>query len=505
MTVRIDDPTDDPKLPSYRHPTLRDLEPDLKVAADCWDALRGTISDYLPREPAEPDDAYRARIGRAVYQPKYRLAVEGFTGVLTRFQENEPPETWEAFSDDIDLEGNDVRAFWAAADALALRDGGCLITVEMPPGEEPTRALEIASGRRPYLTLHQRSHVLNWRLATVGGVEVPQQVTVLELAEVEDGDYGVKTEARYRIHGPGVWRVVRIKRTRNGAALVEELESGTYLDAQRNPLPFPPVIWYSAEMVGFGKGGLPLRQLALMSIEHLQKRSDLAEKTHRCAMPVPVRTGVAPDAPGARPKPLVLGPNSVVDLPPGATFAFQEPSASSLAEQRTQIAELEEAMREATVSFLQGGSTKTALQAGLEATQTQASIQNLARQKNSAIQRAMAIWALFTGDVLPEGAGIVMSPTIYDRPLESPDVTTLSTMEANQQISRRSFLEEMIKGGRLSVVSSADQELERLQEEAQAMADQVDEDAPPVPEGDELADEGIDLPGSDGITDQLAA
>ena len=504
MAVRIDDPTDDPKLPSYRHPVLREIDADLKVAGDCWDALRGAIASYLPKEPGEPDDAYKARTGRAVYRPVYRQAIEGFTGVLTRYQLADPPETWEQFADDIDLEGNDHRAFWAVADALALRDGGCLITVEMPPGEAATRAEELAQGRRPYLTLHQRSHVLNWRLATVNGVEVPQQATVLELAEVDDEAYGVKTQARYRIHGPGVWRLVTIDRASNGEAVVRELEQGTYLDAARNPLPFPPLIWYSAEMVGFGKGHLPLRQLALMSIEHLQKRSDLAEKTHKCAMPVPVRTGVAPDAPGSRAKPLVLGPNTVVDLPPGGTFRFEEPSASSLAEQRTQITELEEAMRQATISFLQGSSAKTATQAGLEATQAQASIANLARQKNSAMQRAMAIWALFTGDRLEEGAGIVMSPTIYDRPLEAADVAQLAAMDANTQISRRSFVEELIKGGRLTTVSSAEEELERLAEESRQLQQDTEEQAPPVPGGEDLAEEDIDLPGSDQVTAQLA-
>lgn len=505
MAVRIDDPIDDPRLPSYRHPLLRGLQADLKLAGDCWEDLRGTIGDYLPKEPAEPDDAYKARISRTVYRPAFRHAIEGYTGVLTRYQLTNPPQTWEQFADDIDLEGNSEKAFWAAADALALRDGGCLIVVDMPPGEATNRAQELAEGRRPYLAVHQRGHVINWRTTTIEGVEVPTQVTVLELAEVEDGDYGVRTETRYRIHGPGWWRLLTIERASNGEAIVRTLEEGDYLDAARNPLPFPPVVWYTPEMVGFGRGALPLRQLALMSIEHLQKRSDLAEKTHRCAMPVPVRTGEPPAAPGSRSKPLVLGPNTVVDLPPGGTFAWQEPSASSLAEQRTQIAELEEAMRQMTVNFLQGGSAKTATQAGLEATQTQASIQNLARQKNSAMQRAMAIWSLFTGDRLMEGAGISMSPTIYDRPLEAADLGQLASMDANGQISRRSFIEEMLKAGRLSVVTSADEELERMKQEAEELERRTQEQAPPEPDGADLADEEmLDLPGSDQVTAQAA-
>lgn len=505
MAVRITDPTDDPKLPSFRHPVLREIDPDLKVAHDCWEMLRGDlIRDYLPKEEAEPTEAYKGRIGRAAYQPRYRQAIEGFTGVLTRFQLNNPPISWEDYADDIDLEGNSVEAFWAAADALALRDGACLITVEMPPGSEASRAEELASGRRPYLTLHQRSNVINWRMTNVDGVEVPQRVTVLELAEVDDGDYGVKTEVRYRVHEAGGWRLLKIEQSPKGLASVVELESGEYLDSDQQPLPFPPVCWYSVELAGFGKGGLPLRQLALMSIEHLQKRSDLTEKTHRCAMPVPVRTGVVPDAPGARSKSVVLGPNTIVDLPPGGTFAWEEPSASSLAEQRSQLAELEEQMRDATVQFVQGSSAKTATQAGLEATQTQASMKNIARQKNNAIQRCMALWSLFTGDDLLQDAGIMMSPTIYDRPLDAADVTQLSTMEAAGQLSRQSFLEEMIKGGRLTVVTSAEQELERQREEMRRLDKEVEEEEPPAPSGEELAMEGEDevplLPGEDEIT-----
>lgn len=500
LVVRISDPQDDPKLPSYRHPTLRELEKDLKLAGDCWEDLRGDlIRDYLPKEPAEPTDAYEARLGRTAYRPMFRQAVEGFAGVMTRYQLNNPPETWGNLADDIDLEGNSEKAFWAAADALALRDGGCLITIDMPPGQATNRAQELAEGRRPYLALHPRSHVINWRLTSVNGVEVPQFVVVIELEEVADGDYGVKIETRYRIHGAGAWRLVTIDRSKNGEAIVREIERGEYLDSKRRPLPFPPVVWYGADMAGFGKGRLPLRQLALMSIEHLQKRSDLTEKTHKCAMPVPVRTGVAPDAPGSKAKPLVLGPNTVLDLPPGGEFSWAEPAASSLAEQRTQIAELEAAMRDFTINFMQGTSAKTATQAGLEATQTQASIQNLARQKNSAMQRAMAIWSLFTGDRLEQDAGITMSPTIYDRPLESADVAQLATMQSNSQMSLRSFLEEMIKGGRLTTVTSVDDELERIVEEADAMDVQMEAGAPPVPDGADLA-EDVALPGSDQIT-----
>ena len=52
-------------------------------------------------------------------------------------------------------------------------------------------------------------------------------------------------------------------------------------------------------------------------------RSDLHELIHKCAMPVPVRTG-AKTGPDGQPLPLILGPNTAVDLDTeGGEFGLQ--------------------------------------------------------------------------------------------------------------------------------------------------------------------------------------
>ena len=86
MEFKTGHPEADPKLPSYVHPTLKDLRDDIQRAWDCWQYLRSAKASYLPKEPEEPNEAYQARLDRAVYCGFFRDSIESFTGILSRFQ-----------------------------------------------------------------------------------------------------------------------------------------------------------------------------------------------------------------------------------------------------------------------------------------------------------------------------------------------------------------------------------------------------------------------------------
>jgi hypothetical protein len=475
--VQLDHPSDDARLPSYKHPTLRELEEDLQRSYDCFHMLRGVKQKYLPQEPKEPDDAYKARLNRSVFADFLRGSIVAFAGVLSKFTLRDAPESFEAVINNVDLEGNSFAAFMQRADALMLRDGGTLLCVDMPSGKAQNRAEEIALGRRPYLLMRPRTKVLNWRVSVDNGVETLEQVCALELVDEPDGDFGVKTVPRYRVITREGWTVYRIERNASNDLVAVIDSEGTYEAADGGPLPMPPVVWYPADEAGFGQGELPLRQVQEHSIEHFQQRSDLREKTHRLAMPVPVRIGATPPAPGESRRPLVIGPNSVVDLEPGGSFTFAEPSASSLAEQRAQINEVEKLISRQTLGFLYGdpGATKTAMQAGLEGAQTEATISSIAERKASVVQSIMAIWCAFTGENLPEDAGISMSPSLFERPLEAVDIDQLQKLTGGAVLmSQQSAIEELQRRGRLTVTTSVEDEMERIRQEMPEPADPID-------------------------------
>jgi len=475
--VHLDHPIDDPSLPSYRHPVLRELSDDLERAFDAYHMLRGVKAKYLPQEVSEPSDAYKSRLDCSVFADFFRGSIVAFAGVLSKFSLRNPPESMEEAADNIDMEGHSIKAFMQRADELMLRDGGTLICIDMPSGKAQNRAEEIITGRRPYLLIRPRAKVLNWFVTMDNGIETVEQIGVLEIEEERDGLFGVKMVPRYRLMTREGWTLYRIERNASNELVANIDSEGTYETPNGQPLPEVPAVWYPSDDSGFGQGDMPLRQVVEHAIEHFQQRSDLRNKTRRCAMPVPVRIGATPPAPGERRKPLVIGPNSVVDLDPGGSFTFVEPSASSLAEQRAQITEVEKLISRQTLGFLYGdpGATKTATQAGMEGAQTESTIQAIAERKASAMQSVMRIWCHFTGETLDDDAGISMAASLFERPMEAQDVAQLQQLTGGDKlISRQSAIEELQRRGKLTVTSSPEEELERIREEQPSAADDVD-------------------------------
>lgn len=463
-------PTTDPQLPSFQHPVLREHLEDLTRAYDAWYCLKGdgVKRKYLPKEPAEPSEAYEGRLERAVFSDFFRAGLEAFAGVLSRSELKDPPPTFEKNRDNIDLEGNSLEAFWLRVDPLCLRDGGVPILVEMPAGRSTDGASEAAAKRRPYLVSRTRSTCLNWRTTIVNSVEVVTRCTFLEWVEVDDGEFGVKEEERYRVIEPGQWTLYKLDKRPDGSMEVQEVDSGEYLDARQQPLTICPVVWYSAEKAGFGRGAPPLRQVAEHNIEHFQMRSDLKEKTHKCAMPVAVRKGATPPSPGQPVTPLVIGPNTVIDVDKDGDFSFAEPSATSLAEQRSQIEAVEELIDRQLMGFLSGESkiTKTATQSQLEGGRTQVSIKAMGERKKSVMQSIFAIWCLFTGEELAVGAGLTMDENAFAPPVDAQRADALQRLAGGVElISQESAVEELIKGGFNRSSTSVADEMQRIQRE----------------------------------------
>jgi hypothetical protein len=470
--VKSEHPGTDPRLPSFQHPILREYAADLQRAYDAWYCLKGeeTKKKYLPKEPAEPDGAYTGRLGRAVFSDFFKAGIEAFAGVLSRSTPKDLPPTFENALDNIDLEGNSLDAFWMTADALSLRDGGVPILVEMPDGQPTDGASEAALKRRPYLVNRTRSTCLNWRTEIVDSVEVVTRCTFLEWAEVDDpdGDFGVKYEERYRVIEPGKWTLYKLAKRADGSLSLEVVDEGQYLDAKQQPLTICPVVWYPAEKAGFGKGGLPLRQVVEHCIEHYQMRSDLKEKTHKCAMPVPVRKGALASMPGQAVTPLVIGPNTAIDVDKDGDFSFAEPSATSLAEQRAQIKEVEELINQQLLGFLSGDSkqTKTATQAQLEGGRVQVSIRAMGERKRSVMQSILAIWCLYTGEELAVGAGLTMDENAFAEPLNAQGAEALQRLAGGVElISQESAVEALQTGGFNRATTSVEDEMERIRRE----------------------------------------
>lgn len=421
--------TKDKSLPSFLHPLYLDVWDDLVLVGDCWSELKNSKSKYLPKEESEPDRAYNNRLRRSPFDSRFAPAIKGHAGLLSDFVlTNDAPQSVVDYQKNIDQQGNSLEVFFTNVDEMVLRDGGCGVLVEFPPqptDEEGNSLIKSAAdeqsfGLRPYLVAIDRRDILNWDVTFKQGRPVINRVVIRENRLVPDGDFGVEQKSFYRVLKPGSFEVWELKRQQDGKWDKILIEKGT------TNLDRVPLVWYSISESKLFQAQPPFLNLARLNIEHLQKRSSLNEVLHKCNLPVPVRKGLitrggSPDKPVPK---LVIGPNSVVDIPIDGDFGFAEPTGSAIASTQSDIEKLEAAMDRVALAFLGGGEAqKTATEVMLDTAQAQATLKGLAARKRSAVEQIFDLWVAYTGE--SEGGSIEVNEKILQLPPNPQEVQVI--------------------------------------------------------------------------------
>lgn len=466
--MQVEHPTNDPSLVSYHRPELLNLLPGLELALDCWFLLdtdgRGSAKKkYLAKEQAEPTSAYKSRLDRSTYAPIYRDSIKAYAGLLNRFQLVDVPPSMSASQTNVDLQGSNIQSFWNRCDEYAIRDGGVFIMVDMMPETDQSSNFldQQRDGRHPYVVVVERKDVINWVVEYRQGREYIHHATIRQIKSVPNpSGFGVKIEPIYYVLRPNLVEEYRMERTDNRWKQI-------LVKRYQTTLPIVPIVWYGAATSRFAQGDLPLNGLAELSIQHYQSRSDLTELLHKCAMPVPVRKG-APMGADGRPAPLIIGPNSAVDLPgEGGDFSFAEPSGRSLERHQTEIAHIEELMDRSGLNFLYGANIKTATEASLRASQVASQVAAIVRNKISAFNTVMKVWAAYAGelDTLNQESGIAINDSLINRPLDPSGIAQLVNLRNANILSTETVLSELQRGGVLDPDLILQEEISRVSKE----------------------------------------
>ena len=459
-------------LPWPLHPTLAALLPRLQLVQDCWQLLAGRREHYLPRGEREPESAYRRRVEAALPSGFFRDALRTFAGMLASSHWRELPATLPAVISDVDGCGTDLGVFLEAADLLVLRDGAALVGV-IPPvhlwPSEGDRQQALRNGDRlslPRLLLLERGDVLHWQLP--GNHALPEAITwrercpnVFTPSNLLSTPIGVKQPAPPPEPPPHPFQYLTASLVADGPGgagmgltsetLVADPQAPSGWRTQRihqrhyrgiNQL---PAIWYASHGAAFGEGELPHLGLAHQYLNHFRCQSDYQELLYRTALPVGVRTGVQGPMGGAGSagEPVVLGPNSVIDLPEGASFQFVEIQARSLAEHRAWLESLDQGMRhDALIPAAAQGAPRTAMEISMAASQAYALLQSQAIQKASMFSSLLQHWCAITGEPLPVPEGpaltVEISP-LAPAPKPQPTVTEMLQLQERGIISEQAL------------------------------------------------------------------
>ena len=469
--MEVTHPVNDPALVSYHRPELVSLLPRLQLALDCWNLLdtngRGSEkSVYLSKEPGEPELAYKQRLQRSTYTPVYRDSIRAYAGLLNRFQLINPPPSMLTAEQNIDLQGSSIYSFYNHCDEYCIRDGGVFVMVDMPQSTGETNYFdERKDGRLPYLMLVERKDVVNWSVEYVGGKEYVKHATVRQVrSRPSPSGYGSIIEPVYLVLRPNSVETIRVQKTDGKWTQVSEGIVPT-------SMPLVPLVWYGASTSRFAQGDLPMNGLAELSIQHYQMRSDLQELLHKCAMPVPVRKG-APMGANGRAAPLVLGPNTAVDLPDNGEFTFAEPTGKSLERHQAEITHLEALMDRSGLNFLYGANIKTATEASLRASQISSQVSSLVRNKTSSFSTVMRLWAKYAGEfnAVTSESGMAINDSLINRPIDPSGIAQMVNLFNAGILSKRTVVDELQRGGVLDPDLKVEQELQRVLEEATVAA-----------------------------------
>jgi hypothetical protein len=441
-------------LPWPLHPTLAALLPRLQLVQDCWHLLSGRREHYLPRGEREPESAYRRRVEAALPSGFFRDALRTFAGMLASSHWRELPASLQAVISDVDGCGTDLGVFLEAADLLVLRDGAALVGV-IPPvhlwPSEGDRQQALRNGDRlslPRLLLIERGDVLHWQLP--GNHALPDAITWRErrpnapnpttdtppaqdsplhpwqyltasLGADDPGGAGMDLSTETLVADPQVpsgWRTQRLDQRHYRG--INQLRA----------------IWYASHGAAFGEGELPHLGLAHQYLNHFRCQSDYQELLYRTALPVGVRTGVAgPMGSSSASEPVVLGPNSVIDLPEGASFQFVEIQARSLAEHRAWLESLDQGMRrDALIPAAAQGAPRTAMEISMAASQAYALLQSQAIQKASMFSSLLQHWCAITGEPLPVQEGPALTVEISPlAPAPKPQPTVAEMLQLQER------------------------------------------------------------------------
>lgn len=444
-------------------------------------AMREAGRTYLPQEKGEDNDAYKARLARTVLFNGFKRAVMNLVGKPYQRQitlGEDMPSDVAAWTEDIDLEGNNITVFAAEQLKTSLAYGLSHILVDFPRNTASNLSEERNLGLRPFLRLIHPNRVIGWRSERRMGRDRLVQLRILEHAVVPDGDFGVRIAPRvlvYQAEGETIsWRLYESRpedvSTMNGSqrpnhlGLTEGGDTFTVIDegtlANFNEIPF--VTHYAAK-TGFMTAEPPLADLADLNIAHWQSSSDQTHILHVARVPILFGSGF-----DSSENELVVGPNSFIkSTDPQADMKYVEHNGNAIKSGRDHIMDIEDQMVALGLEMLlRKPGDQTATETAIDAAAAGSQLGLITQTQQDSLETAFKIMAKWAGKGEDAGGSLSIFRewiTLGDK----TDIERLLNARRQRDISRETFWTELQRRGFLGDDFDPDLEAEMLDNERQ--------------------------------------
>ncbi len=349
------------------------------------ETMRAAGPRFLPKNTAEPSEAYQRRLAASFLFNGYRRAIETLSG--KPFSQplqlgDDVPELLVEYAKDIDLQGRNLHAFAHDVFRTALSHGLSHILVDhpkvptLPDGKSHTLADQRAAGRPYFVHLHPDA-MLGWRSERINGVETLTQLRFLETIEEPDpvNEWATKEIKQVRVIEPNAWRIYRKGQDDKWLATVY------------------------GQRTGFMTARPPLLDLAWLNVEHWQSASDQSNILHVARVPILFASGFEST------DPITVGAGIAVTTDdPNANLRYVEHQGAAIEAGRQSLKDLEERMSLLGGLLLtQKPGMKTATEKAIETAEAESSLGLMALNLQDALDLALDYAAKWEGIITGGG------------------------------------------------------------------------------------------------------
>lgn len=440
--------------------------------------MRGVGAQHLPQHPEESDNAWANRLAVNTLFNQTELTLAAWVGrpFSEPVKRVDIHSQLEPFLDDIDLEGNNVSVFARKWFQGGVAKGLHHVLIDFPVvGEKKDglpRTLEDdqKENLRPYWVDVPAENLISANAVRIQGKWVLTEIRILETIEEKNG-FLTTFKERIRVQTPGhiqLWELVpKTKRSRKKEwRVIDEFDIG---------LDFIPLVTFYTDEQGFMLAKPPLLDLVNLNIRHWQSTSDQTAILTVARFPIMAASGALNE------DNIVIGPGHWLHSPdPTGKFYYVEHEGKAIEAGRMDLADLEEQMAQYGAEFLKrkpGNLTATART--LDSAESTSPLQDMTIRFNDAMETALRYTAAW---LKLEDAEIGMLAIITDfgpEKFEKVDLDALLAAVKSKAISKKAFVQELIRRGVLGEDFDPEADIKLIEEEIKKAAKQEPNFNPP--------------------------
>jgi hypothetical protein len=412
---------------------------DMLDAWDLNDALMGGTfyirqlgEIYMPRWINEDKEDYQRRLAISTLLPAYEETIKQNCGRVfadvVQLSENTPERIVE-YSKNIDLVGNRLDVWAQEFFSLGLQYGLVHALVDHPRIDKTvvrTRADEIASGARPYVTMLNPKQVIGWKSKPLNGRVVLTELRIREVVVIDGENFGQKKIEQIRYILPG-----KVEIWRKGVG-IEDKNVWLLHEAWETSRQDIPLVTFYTKSTGFMRGKPPLLELAHLNIKHWQSQSEQDNILHIARVPLLVTFGLAEG------EMLKIGASSATNFTDREQqgVEYVEHTGSAIGAGQTSLDTLEDQMRMAGAKLLraENTSTKSVDQTEQETMQENSPLFTMANSLEDALDNILQIMGEYIGERDGGNVDVRTELEVADQSFNAPSALAIQSLRQGGDI-----------------------------------------------------------------------